>query len=331
MRPNHSLKLTRRGAELDSDVGLHINRLRNRMPASTTQEQHRSGLQYLEAATALLQRVRRVDQTAGLLEAADLQWWWRTPRKSDDLPQLFWFDGDGLPEAAVVITDWGDGVALDPIVMPDATPDWTRHVLQCGLAHASNLGFKEVEVVVDRTDEVARGLLVRHGFVVKSSEKLDVVLAGLPSAARSTVGTPPRGYRMYTRAETRHRAHHMIRRNGNELEARLAQASLYSADLDLLLLDDRGELAAYGQFWFDAATSTGLVEPMRTEDSHQRRSLARCLLDTGIERLTAAGAKNIKVCFRPANVAARDLYLGAGFKPYKRTIILSQTETGGAA
>jgi ribosomal protein S18 acetylase RimI-like enzyme len=301
------------------------------MSASTTQEQRRSGLPYLETATALLQRVRRVDHTAGLLEAADLQWWWRTPRKSDDLPQLFWFDDDGHPEAAVVITDWGDGIALDPIVMPDATPDWARHVLKCGLAHASDLGFKEVEVVVDRTDEVARELLVRHGFVVKPSEKLDVVLAWLPSAARSTVGTLPKGYRLYTRAETRHRAHHMIRRNGNELETRLAQASLYSEDLDLLLLDDRGEVAAYGLFWFDAATSTGLVEPMRTEDSHQRCGLARHILATGIERLAAAGARNIKVCFKPANAAARELYLGAGFRPYKQTIILSHTEIGGAA
>jgi ribosomal protein S18 acetylase RimI-like enzyme len=215
--------------------------------------------------------------------------------------------------------------------MPDATPDWARHVLECGLAHASDLGFKEVEVVVDRTDEVARELLVRHGFVVKSSEKLDVVLAWLPSAARPTVGTLPKGYRLYTRAETRHRAHHMIRRNGNELATRLAQASLYSEDLDLLLLDDRGEVAAYGLFWFDAATSTGLVEPMRTEDSHQRCGLARHILATGIERLAAAGARNIKVCFKPANAAARELYLGAGFRPYKQTIILSHTEIGGAA
>jgi hypothetical protein len=46
----------------------------------------------------LLQRVHSVHPTVELLEAADLQWWWRTPRSSDNLPQLFWFDQLGRPE-----------------------------------------------------------------------------------------------------------------------------------------------------------------------------------------------------------------------------------------
>ena len=55
-------------------------------------EEHRVGLEYLETVTALLQRVRRAHPTAGLYEAADLQWWWRSPRATDDLAQIFWFD-----------------------------------------------------------------------------------------------------------------------------------------------------------------------------------------------------------------------------------------------
>ena len=39
-------------------------------------EEHRVGLDYLEAVTALLQRIRGAHPTAGLYEAADLQWWW---------------------------------------------------------------------------------------------------------------------------------------------------------------------------------------------------------------------------------------------------------------
>jgi ribosomal protein S18 acetylase RimI-like enzyme len=285
----------------------------------------------LEAVTALLQRIRRADHTAGLLEAADLQWWWRTPRKSDDLPQLFWIDDDGQPQAAAIITDWGDGIVLDPIVMPHATPEWTRHVLKRGLAHAYDLGFREVEVVVDRTDQVARDLLLSHGLVATPNDQLDVVLALLQAASRPAVTSLPEGYRLCTRAETRHREHHMIRRSGRELEERLAQTSLYCADLDLLVLDDRGEVAAYGLFWFDATTSTGLVEPMRTEDSHQRRGLARYILAAGVERLAAAGAENVKVCFKPSNAAARELYLQAGFTPYKQTIIHSRAQSSIAA
>src|SRR5687768_2277887 len=107
-------------------------------------EERRVGLRYLEAVTALLQRARRAHPTAGLYEAADLQWSWRMPRSTDDLPQLFWFDDLGRPEAAVIATDTGDRVALDPFVMPDAAPDWVAHVIERGLAHAEELGLDAV-------------------------------------------------------------------------------------------------------------------------------------------------------------------------------------------
>src|SRR5215213_8551447 len=50
------------------------------------------------------------------------------PRSTHNVPQLFWFDHLDRPEAAVIATDSGDRIALDPIVMPDATPDWVAHV-----------------------------------------------------------------------------------------------------------------------------------------------------------------------------------------------------------
>lgn len=52
-----------------------------------------SGLEYLTLATELLQRTRLADPEAGLWEAADLQWWWRTPRASDTIDQVFWMKG----------------------------------------------------------------------------------------------------------------------------------------------------------------------------------------------------------------------------------------------
>ena len=99
-------------------------------------EQHRVGPHYLEAVTALLQRVRSAHPTAGLYEAADLQWWWRTPRSTDNLLSSSGSITSVAREAAVIATDWGDRIALDPIVMPDATPDWVAHVIERGLAHA---------------------------------------------------------------------------------------------------------------------------------------------------------------------------------------------------
>ena len=77
-----------------------------------------SGLEYLALVTELLQRARLADAEAGLWEAADLQWWWRTPRRSDTIDQLFWIDDEG-PVAGVVLTQWGHAWGCDPIVVPE--------------------------------------------------------------------------------------------------------------------------------------------------------------------------------------------------------------------
>lgn len=306
-------------------------------------EQTLQGLRYLQAATTLLQRVAQQQPTAGLLEAADLQWWWRTPRRTDELPQLFWCDDDGAPTAAAIATDWGDGVALDLILMPDASAEQARQVLERALRHAQALELGDVDIVVDRADTRMHQLLAGHGFVQDPDDKLDVALAMLDLGGQrpSPVGAPalspvpspalPPGYRLCDRTETSARPHHMISRSGPQIEERLRQTSLYRADLDLLVLDSDDRLAAYGLFWFDPVSATGLVEPMRTEAAHQRRGLAGHLLWAGIQRLARAGAARVKVCFQPGNAAAQALYLRAGFRPYKRTAVLSRPRGAGTA
>lgn len=285
------------------------------------QEQHRVGIHYLEAATVLLQRVRRAHPTKGLYEAADLQWWWRMPRATDNLRQLFWFDHIGRPEAAVIATDWGDRIALDPIVMPDATPDWVAQVIERGLAHASESGFGAVELEVDRADDVMREVLTGHGFAIKEDGLVETWLA---ADARPEISPRSEGYRLCSRLDTMPRPHHMIERSGPDVEARLLQTSLYRPDFDLLMLDRDDNHAAHGLFWYDPETATGLVEPMRTEDDHQRRGLARHVLTTGLDRLADAGAVRIKICFEPDNPASRGLYLSVGFAPVKQTDVFSR-------
>ncbi len=279
-------------------------------------EEHRVGLQALEAATALLRRVRRAHPTHGLYEAADLQWWWRVPRPTDDLAQLFWFDRDGRPEAAVIATDWGDSVVGSRRSSCRVPPllGWPRS--SRGLAHAAASGFGRVEVEVDCADAVTRGVLAGHGFERKED---GVVETWLDATARPDVTALPEGYRLARRLDLTPRPHHMIDRSGPAVETRLRETSLYRPDLDLAVLDRRDTVAAYGLFWYDPETATGLVEPMRTEDAHHRRGLARYVLTAGIDRLAAAGAVRVKICFRPDNPASRGLYLGVGFEPDRRT------------
>ena len=286
-------------------------------------EQHLVGLDYVNEVTALLQRVRRTHPTAGLFEAADLQWWWRTPRSTDSIAQLFWFDDDGRAEAAVIATDWGDRIALDPVVMPDATPDLVAHVIERGLAHAAESGFDSIGLEVDRDDDVLREILVGHGFEL---EDRGVIETWLAAEARPKVSPLPDNYRLSSRLATGHLPHHMIspKRKQPDPEPRLRQTSLYRPDLDLVVHDNRDEVAAYGLFWYDPETATGLVEPMRTEDDHQRRGLARHVLTTGIHLLARAGAQRIKICYHPDNPASSRLYLSVGFEPDRHTVIFTR-------
>jgi hypothetical protein len=80
-----------------------------------------SGLEYLALATQLLYRVRLADPEAGVWEAADLPWWWRTLRRSDAIDQLFWID-DESPVAGVVLTEWDRVWGCDPIAVRGAVP-----------------------------------------------------------------------------------------------------------------------------------------------------------------------------------------------------------------
>jgi predicted N-acetyltransferase YhbS len=111
------------------------------------------------------------------------------------------------------------------------------------------------------------------------------------------------------------------RRNHPDVEARLRETSLYRPDLDLVVHGANGDVAAYGLFWYDPVTATGLVEPMRTEDEHQRRGLARHVLTAGVDRLATVGARRVKICFEPGNPASSHLYLSAGFVPDRETVL----------
>ncbi len=290
-------------------------------------EGHRAGLEYLETASLLLQRIRASHPTRGLFEAADLQWWWSLERSTDVIPQLFWFDEDGLPAAGVIATDWGGDVALAPMVMPDAPADWIAHVLERGLLHAGECGFTAVDLEVDRTDDVMRDLLTGHGFTCDEDGRGDtasvsVVEAWLDADKRPRLSPLREGYRLSSRVDTAGGPYHNLR-GSPDIEPRLLQTSLYRPDLDLVIHDRDGNAAAYGLFWMDPTTSTGVVEPMRTTEGHQRRGLARHVLTVGVDRLASAGAERIKLVFEPDNRAAADLYLPIGFEAVKETVVYS--------
>jgi len=267
-----------------------------------------SGLEYLTLVTQLLQRARLADAEAGLWEAADLQWWWRTPRSSDMIDQLFWIDDDG-PVASVVLTDWGRAWGCDPIVVPGSSTIALPTVLARALEAIDGLGLEGVEVLARDDDFELLDLLAAAGFVADDNQSGST---SMDANDRPDVASLPEGFVLVDRAKGTTGPHPMQRRSGEGVEARLRQCSLYDPALDLAVEALDGQIVGYALFWFDPLTEVGLVEPMRVEDAYQRRGLARAMLTAGLDRLAKRGARCLKVGY--ATDVARRLYVGAGFR-----------------
>jgi predicted N-acetyltransferase YhbS len=262
-----------------------------------------AGLERLNATTTVLQRARQADPLRGMWEAADVQWWWRRPRATDELALPVWFDETG-PVAAAGLTAWDDRWQLDVHAVPSIIDE--AEVWAATLDATADQPFTTLEVLVREDDTSLIELALQSGFdagEVSGTTWMD-------PDQRAPV-TSVDGFAIVDRVSRADRPHPMIARNGELVAQRLQQCSLYDPALDLAVEDADGTVAGYALFWFDPTTSVGLLEPMRVEDDYQRRGLARMLLTHGLDRLVCSGAQRLKVGFSAEG--ARNLYVGAGF------------------
>jgi predicted N-acetyltransferase YhbS len=261
------------------------------------------GLARLNATTTVLQRARLADPMGGMWEAADVQWWWRKPRATDELPLPVWFDEAG-PVAAAGLTAWDDAWQVDLFSVPSIVDE--KALWSATLEAAGQCG-EALLLLVLGDDAPLAGLAIKSGFAMTDE------LSGttwMDADQRPPVARVE-GFEIVDRVTRSDRPHPMIARNGERVEQRLRQCSLYDPQLDLAVEDAEGRAAGYALFWFDDTTQVGLLEPMRVEDEYQRRGLARMLLTNGLDRLASKGASRLKVGFETD--AARNLYVGAGF------------------
>lgn len=272
-----------------------------------------AGLEAVMLATALLQRARRADPLAGLWEAADVQWWWRKPRRSDEVEKLFWIDDEG-PIAGVLLTSWTDDVwQCDPVVVPRASDLDPGSVWSRAMEHAAQHTANRFDVPVRDDDRTFRELARRSGLTAGERDGT----AWMDAADRPAVLATPAGFALTDRTQRRDAPHPMRHRNGEGVAQRLEQCPLYDPALDLAVETADGRVAGYSLYWFDPITRVGLVEPVRIEDEFQRRGLARAMLSAGIDRLVSKGAQRVKVSYETDAAAA--LYQGVGFRPTSTT------------
>lgn len=262
------------------------------------------GLERLSATTTVLQRARLAGPPGDMWEAADVQWWWRRPRPTDELALPVWFDDNG-PVAAAGLTAWGETWETNAFAVPSVVDE--EEVWAATLEAVAGQGRQSLQVLVFGGDALREALALQSGFAATD----EVSGTTWMDADQRPLVAQVDGYTVVDRLARQDRPHPMIARNGELVEERLRQCSLYDPTLDLAVEGTMGEVAGYALFWFDPVTLVGLVEPMRVEDGYQRRGLARLLLTSGLDRLARKGARRLKVGFETD--AARSLYLGAGF------------------
>jgi predicted N-acetyltransferase YhbS len=237
-------------------------------------------------------------------EAADVQWSWARPRATDELALPIWFDDVG-PVAAVGLTASRDVWQADVFVVPSTVK--VEDVWVATMQACDDLCDEPLEITVLGTDTLMADLALESGFTMsdESSGTTWMDASDRPPVERVE------DFVIVDRVLRADRPHPMVQRNGEAVEQRLQQCSLYDPTLDLAVEDEDGTVAGYALFWFDDTTLVGLLEPMRVEDRYQRRGISRMLLTNGLDRLAARGARRLKVGF--TSDPARKLYLGAGF------------------
>jgi GNAT superfamily N-acetyltransferase len=279
-----------------------------------------TGRAALDELTLLARRQRLADPFRGAVEAADLQW--RSKSDQRDVPgaTVVWHDAAG-PVAAVFTTRSRLGVDLDVICLEPGLVEECRAAADDLLSRQHGV---DAWTSFQHDDPDWTAWATGHGFTSTD----DVVVTTWRDATPPPAAPLAPGYRLASRATTGGRPHHMAVRNGDHIAERLARCPLYRADLDLMVLTDDDDVAAYGLFWPDPVTGVGLVEPMRTEDAHQGLGLARAVLTEGMRRLVAAGSTRLKVSYFADNEPAERLYLGVGFVPVERSRILVRRAVG---
>lgn len=99
---------------------------------------------------------------------------------------------------------------------------------------------------------------------------------------------------------------------GQEFRNFTLGAPCYDPELDLVAVAPDGSFAAYVGIAYDEANQLGVFEPVCTHPDHQRKGLARALMNEGLLRLWDRGAVHATVDTGDM-VAANALYTAMGF------------------
>ena len=229
----------------------------------------------------------------------------------DDWEARLWFDGDALAAWA-----WAVG--------------WRS---PRGLSYELRPGYQELldelvewaqpEVTTVRSgDERSAAVLRAHGF--EHDPAAPWIRWNSRSLAEVEEPAVPAGYRLATMAEygdfasrsAAHRSAFAPSRFTDEVYETVRREAPWRADLDCVVVDPGGQVAAFALAWLDEPNRVGELEPVGVRAEEQRRGLGRAVCLHALRQLRAAGADTALVGSRgdDAYPGPRALYESIGFR-----------------
>jgi predicted N-acetyltransferase YhbS len=101
----------------------------------------------------------------------------------------------------------------------------------------------------------------------------------------------------------------------------LRKAPDYIPELDLMVIDEKGEVAAFAGLWYDDLNKIAILEPVGTIPKYRKMGLGKAVIYEGINRVKQRGAKKI---FVGSN---QPFYISIGFsEEYSKEIWLKKIE-----
>lgn len=170
-------------------------------------------------------------------------------------------------------------------------------------------------------------LPLRHGFVLDDWHIRNLAQELVPTRAAVAVPEgftlrPLRGQAEADDYAKLHREAFNTRNMSTDWRERTIRHAMYQPDLDLVIEDEQGRLAAFCIGWAGEVKGehVGQIEPVGVLPEYQKRGLGRAILETNLHRMAARGIRRVLIDAESYNPASQHLYETAGFREISRAV-----------
>ncbi len=263
-----------------------------------------------EAMRELLRRIAADGRMTPYCLPGDLDWWQVLADERDVIRRVqLWFDDDLLIGFA-----WPSADQADLVTDPDYP--WLNDELIAWAAQHHPAAM----LWAWQRDLARNAALQRAGYARTDDALIGLhhALQRLPAPRMLPEGWEVRDMRTAADRERRaaaQRAAFGTQKMTAEKYERVREMPGYRPELDLMVMDDAGECAAFVTIWLDPGSAIGLLEPVGTRPAYRRRGLARTLILHGLHRLRARGARRAWVNAEGPDSPGRQLYQAVEFVP----------------